>query len=371
MSRIASIPESSLATGQNVVEAASHEVIPAENRDARGRLGGVDSIRALAACIVVFGHIGLFPDVAVLSSHSILHSLARISAFTWNGPASVIVFFVVSGLCIHLPFRGSRQLQPVPFLLRRMCRIGVPVLVAFLFSAFVLKNTSGLNNVVWSVVCEAIYYLLYPALLPLGRRFGWVTLICVSYVVSFALAFTHLRDLAAGNNGYDALGYSLTWLIGLPCWLLGVWLAENERRFRALPNGQIYLVRLAFFLLMVVLRIVKFHIHNPLASNCITLNLFALLACLWIGFEIAHYKQTKAPALFEWIGGWSYSLYHVHPLSTAILAVIGLGVLANSHAEIPHLLVLGLAFLFAYIFHLLFERPSHKLGIAISRRFSR
>lgn len=358
-------------TGAAISATHVREAAALEKRDSRGRLGGIDSIRALAACIVVLGHEGLFPEGAVHSSHMIFRDLARLSAATWNGPASVIVFFVISGFCIHLPFRGSRPLQPVSFLLRRVVRIGIPAVAALLFTTYVLKNSAGLNNVIWSIICEAIYYLLYPAILPLGRRFGWLSLVGVSYLVSYALAFTHLHRLNAGFNGYDALGTSLTWLIGLPCWLLGCWLAENERRFPALPLNRIWLIRLVFFLLMMVLRIVKFHVHTPLASNCITLNLFAILACLWLGLEIAHFKETKAPRFFEWMGEWSYSLYLMHPLAVATLLLLGMSSLTGSGAETAHLLVLGFAFLLAYAFHRAFERPAHKLAIMVSRPFSK
>jgi peptidoglycan/LPS O-acetylase OafA/YrhL len=365
VSVIAETPEAALPTTH------AREAATPEKRDSRGRLGGIDSIRALAACVVVLGHQSLFPETAVHSSHVIFRTLARISAASWNGPASVIVFFVISGLCIHLPFRGSRPLHPVSFLLRRAFRIGIPAIAALLLTTYVLKNPSGLGGVIWSIICEAIYYLLYPALLPLGRRFGWLSLIGVSYIASFTLAFTHLHQLSAGFNGYDALGHSLTWLIGLPCWLLGCWLAENEKHFPALTKSQIWLLRVGIFLVMVVLRIVKFHAHTPLASNCLTLNVFAILACIWLGLEIAYFKQTQVPRFLEWMGEWSYSLYLIHPLSIGVFALLGLSALARSGNEILHLLTVGSAFLMAYVFHLLFERPSHRLAIIVSRPFNK
>jgi peptidoglycan/LPS O-acetylase OafA/YrhL len=118
---------------------------------------------------------------------------------------------------------------------------------------------------------------------------------------------------------------------------------------------------------MVVLRIVKFHVHTPLASNCLTLNVFAILACFWLGLEISHFQRTQASGFFEWMGEWSYSLYLMHPLSIGVLALLGLSALARSGNEALHLITVGSAFLLAYLFHLAFERPSHLLAIVVSR----
>jgi peptidoglycan/LPS O-acetylase OafA/YrhL len=167
------------------------------------------------------------------------------------------------------------------------------------------------------------------------------------------------------------MGRSLTWLIGLPCWLLGCWLAENENHFPALTIRQIWPLRVGIFLVMVVLRIVKFHLHTPLASNCLTLNVFAILACFWMGLEIAHFKQTQASRFFEWMGEWSYSLYLMHPLSIGVLALLGLSAVVSSGNEVLHLFTVGSAFLLAYVFHLVFERPSHRLAIIVSRPFNK
>lgn len=100
-------------------------------------------------------------------------------------------------------------MQPAPFLLRRLIRIGVPTIAALLFANYVVRDSKGLNNMIWSILCETIYYLLYPLLLPLGRRFGWLFLIGVVYAVSFGLVFTHLQQLSIAENNYDAFGTSL------------------------------------------------------------------------------------------------------------------------------------------------------------------
>src|SRR5690242_18982998 len=97
------------------------------------------------------------------------------------GPAAVIVFFVISGFCIHYPFRGVERLQVSSFLARRYIRIGIPALAAMGLAgwtgvqALLLKSPSfaftldairhvndGHTGLIWSLVCELIYYTCYP-----------------------------------------------------------------------------------------------------------------------------------------------------------------------------------------------------------------
>lgn len=93
---------------------------------------GVDAIRFICAAIVVMGHFNVFPasfdgrDFGRMVEISV--SLTKI---LWNGPAAVIVFFIISGFCIHYPqFRkGSDGLDIGSFYLKRFMRIGIPAAI--------------------------------------------------------------------------------------------------------------------------------------------------------------------------------------------------------------------------------------------------
>jgi peptidoglycan/LPS O-acetylase OafA/YrhL len=334
-------------------------------RDRRGRFRGIDSVRALSAATVVLGHIGFFSS-AHSHSHYVPDTLIRILAFLWNGPAAVIVFFVISGFCIHLPYRGGRPIELPSYLSRRILRIGIPALVAVAFALGVLHVYWILSAVMWSILCEVVYYILYPMLRKLGQRFGWLLLIGVTYIAGLALVVTHLRLLVLENNAYTALGFGWTWLLGLPVWLMGCWLAEYVESFPVLSAARLWGLRCGIVLLSIVLRVVKFHMTNPAASNCVTLNLFAIAACLWIGCEIQHFEHTEASPTLEWAGTWSYSLYLVHPmvpLALGLLPVRGMeGIL--DHFRFVLLLI---TFPLAYVFYRLVEKPSHLVAVKVSR----
>ena len=339
-------------------------------RDNRGRLRGVDSIRAVAACVVVFGHLGLFSDSTVHSSSRILSAAARISLTTWNGPAAVMVFFVVSGFCIHLPFRGDRRLAPASFLSRRLLRVGLPLLCGYILSKFILNDMTAFLGVSWSVFFEIVYYLLYPVIRPIAVRVGWTTIFLSTYLVSVVLGLANLHRLQLDHNGYNALGLPVTCLIGIPCWFLGCCLAEKERLFPLVSSTRIWVFRLFIFALSVVLRVAKFHVSTPFASNIFTLNLFAVVALFWLGCEIAYYKKHNPWRFLEWVGTWSYSIYLTHILTGVSVALIG-SQLLTSVITFFHPTLILLAFAFSYVFYWIVEFPSHRLAIAVSRRLTR
>ena len=330
------------------------------------RLRGVDSIRIICALIVALGHFGIF-GVTAHPSSTYLNEAKRVSGLLWNGPAAVIVFFIISGFCIHLPFRGGRPLNVPVFMARRFLRVGIPVLIAIGFAEYVLKDTSGIFSVTWSILCEIIYYALYPALRIAAQRSSWNILIASSFVVSFVLALLNFPLLVETHNSYTAFGSGLTWLIGLPCWLLGCKLAENLDQVKAPMTSRLWAYRAGIFALAVVLRVAKFHVYSPLASNCFTLNLFAFPAYLWLGYEIAYFRQRRPVPVLEWMGTWSYSLYLVHPLCWGIISAFHISLLKEA-IDSAHFVVVIFALCLSYLFFLLIERPSQLLA-AKSKEF--
>jgi peptidoglycan/LPS O-acetylase OafA/YrhL len=286
----------------------------------------------------------------------------------FNGPAAVVIFFIVSGFFIHLPqTRKNSELNIRRFYIRRAIRIGIPALFAVAaYEAFGYLKLSEINQtVLWSIICEAIYYVLYPGLLVLGRKHGWISVVLISYAIALVLCLTNLQALRASGNSYVALGW-LTWIVGLPCWILGCWLAENRQRFKPVKSRQIWLARAAIFAIAFLLRIAKFHSHSVLFSNCFTLNAFALPVTAWIGIELASSARLGTSSVLEWVGKWSYSLYLVHPIAYAILALAGISEINGS--ERYHLIRIASALVFSYCFYLAIEKPAHRLAILASRR---
>ena len=95
----------------------------------------LDSLRGLAALAVVFWHLALVvfdaPDGSPYWSGAELVKLFRISPLypLIAGPEAVIVFFILSGFVLSLPWIRNHKVLYVPFLVKRVCRIYVPYLI--------------------------------------------------------------------------------------------------------------------------------------------------------------------------------------------------------------------------------------------------
>jgi peptidoglycan/LPS O-acetylase OafA/YrhL len=323
-------------------------------------VGGLDTVRLVCALAVVFGHIGFVPIFGPVPSGSSLERAAR--AVYYNaipGPAAVIVFFVVSGFCIHYPYRDGARIPYLSYYARRYVRILFPMAAAIaLGNAVGVKLTLLTDSILWSLVCEEIYYLIYPLLRRLGSRFGFRRVILVSYVLSLGVFLT---DPRAGN--YPSYGAGLNWLLGLPVWLAGCELAEVVSRPQPVPSRRaIWAWRLGVWGSAFVASVLRF--HSPLKYP-LTLNLFGFLAALWLVREISYRRAFPAPPVLERGGRWSYSIYLVHLLAVALFGLLGLpdlGRYANWFLLTTFVLV-G-----CYLFARLIEFPSHRFARLVGTR---
>lgn len=331
-----------------------------------GKVSGLNSIRFICALWVFFGHGAQPPLEGIFNRHSTVGLfLAGLYNNLWVGPAAVIIFFVVSGFCIHHPYADSlRRPNLAAFYARRFIRLLIPVAIAVPLGAVVNVQLQLFNDsILWSLLAELIYYVLYPALRVLRVRLGsWNPLLIVSFAASYAVVLT---DPHAGN--YPSYGPSLNWLLGFPCWILGCALAESTRSSEQVhvTAGAIWSWRSLLFAAAWVCSALRFHsaIGFPW-----TLNLFALLAAAWLRREIFYHRRISASAWIEWAGEWSYSLYLVHLIAAASF------VLFLPHVGEPWLRwLIFCPFVLAssYVFYLLVERPSHAAARRVARVLQR
>jgi len=295
----------------------------------KARIQGLDTVRALAALSVMFAHLaGPF--------------MPGFSKYLFTGMPAVVAFFVVSGFCIHYPYREL----PVPvraFWIARAVRILVPSVSAMALAAAAgVKEYDFVNGyILWSIVCELFYYACYPLLLVLARMLGWRALWAVSFVISYVIVCSIKSDQFGNVHNY---GWWLNWIVLLPTWLIGCLLADEIRTDKAL--GGVWAWRAATgctasFLYWSTFNFIGFNF---------TMNAFALLVVFWVRSEISAAKENPSLAL-EWVGRWSYSLYLVHVIVAAFLAI-------RLRIENP-MIVIPAALACSYAFYVAVERPAH------------
>ncbi|MFZ5669653.1 MAG: acyltransferase family protein [Pseudomonadota bacterium] len=320
------------------------------------RLVGLDSIRFLCAAIVVFAHTGQPPlRNGIDTTHPIGRLVDAGLANIWSSAAAVIVFFVVSGFCIHHAYAERNRIGSLSeYYVRRYVRILIPAIGAILISAAIGLNLSLFeDSILWSIAAEIIYYTIYPALLPLRRRLGsWLPLIGIAFVLAFAVAGSRPHEAE-----YPMFGLQLNWLLGLPCWLLGCWLADLAASGRVWRLASfVWPLRLAAWSAMIGCSILRY--HTPIGYPW-TLNLFAILAALWLGAETAYLSRHPPPRWLEWCGRWSYSLYLTHKLTNQAIGWLSPPTLGP---VLDWSLRFGLLLLGAYVFYLACEKPAHGLA---------
>ena len=101
------------------------------------RIEGLDIIRFILAFIVLVGHMGLpFPDFNSINNIYIIYFF-KLFGLIFNGPAAVIIFFILSGFVIHFPFINNyNKINIQSFYLRRLIRIIIPVLFMLILANF-------------------------------------------------------------------------------------------------------------------------------------------------------------------------------------------------------------------------------------------
>jgi peptidoglycan/LPS O-acetylase OafA/YrhL len=309
-----------------------------------------------------------------------LHFILRgIYGNIWSGAAAVIIFFVISGICVHFPVASvvcnqNRRLKELlnlrEFYLRRYLRILIPAGIAISIDYFTgEKLTLFQDSILWSLLAELVYYTIYPLLLLLRIRLrSWGPIITTAYISALLLAAT---NPIAGN--YPSFGPASNWILGLPCWLLGCALAEKSGSNEVVQRGgvtalSVWTWRSSIFIAACFCSVLRY--HSPIGYPW-TLNFFAILCAFWLRREISYRNVKMPPQLLERAGAWSYSLYLMH--LPAAHAFSKLAVRMGMRSADPVLLYFACCFWalgICYAFYLIIEKPAHEFARYIAKAIS-
>jgi peptidoglycan/LPS O-acetylase OafA/YrhL len=277
------------------------------------------------------------------------------------GPAAVIVFFVISGYCIHRPYRHVRELPLLHYFIRRFVRVLFPMIVAIvLASPFGVSLALFTSTILWSLLAELIYYSLYPLLRIVSEKTGWKWVIILAYG-----GWIVLLAMYPQAPNYASYGAHLNWVMGLPCWLLGCLLAERDatKDVNPISGFEIWAWRFLTWALATTCGVLQFHSRVHYSW---TLNIFALVVFFWLSKEIGFHAIRKASPLFAWAGLWTYSLYLTHEIAFAAFSRLHLSQISILLNWCVAILVMLVA---AYLFYLVVEKPGHLLA-RYSARFA-
>lgn len=375
---------------------------PATTKVERGGLAVIDYLRALAAMGVVVFHARVAMWVGWRTIHEApqdFSALARAAA--WLAlPAPglgslVMLFFVVSGFCVHLPYArpgaivgwkayGARRILRIlpPYLAAALASLGliawlVPAASADVSWAAVLTMTQnysrGLhefisgaqpatNPALWSLPVEAELYLTYPLLRVLVRRWGWRGALMITGGISLAATFAYHAAgwwMLAGN-------FAAYWVI----WNAGAWLAERWVNHDLVAPPR-WFAGLALIALVA---------SGGLALRGETggaMNLASGLGYFWLTWwlvargELARVRVSWLDRALRRLGEQSYSLYLVH-FPVLLIFAVGWGRWFGGKPAnfVVTLAAAAAVWPAAWLFYRLVERPSHAAARTLGRSWT-
>lgn len=357
---------------------------PPTARAASERIGSLDSLRGIAALIVVFYHCSLVvPGVypSLLSNLPMRVVLA--------GPEAVYVFFVLSGFVLYLSLqRHDRDTWRV-FAARRLARLYPPVVGAVLVSAalFVLvapgpmpalqgwftdlswseplslellaghfllldpNRFHTLDNPMWSLVVEVRLSLLFPFIAAGVRRWPAATMIGCLGLSSLS------RHVLLAGHPVGAVDPFFTFQF-LDLFALGAWMA----RYRAPVASLVRRVPALLYALATLFALVE-------QGRAVPFMIYAAAVLLVAAsFSYAALARLYALRPLVWLGERSFSLYLIHMpllLTTVHLLAARLPIAVILAGTVPLCLV-G-----AELFWRAVERPSIRLSRAVGRHLAR
>jgi peptidoglycan/LPS O-acetylase OafA/YrhL len=343
------------------------------------RLQNVQGLRAIAAVLVVFVHLGgpqgfTATNLGHQDPFWLVHPI---------GNTGVDLFFAISGLIMIVTTTRVRHglSGAGKFLLRRAIRIYPPYVVVTLilfipriFHPARASTTSGLLPsltlwptaefpilfVGWTLTYEMYFYLIFAASILVPNRYkfavlaGWAAL-----TVAVALTVSQLSPLLGLIGG----PLNLEFLLGVA---VGQMLLTN--RLRA-PVASI-IVGVAGVLVTYLLWIGPGHDVPNAWVRVLGVGLPAAL--ILYGVVGLEHKGTRLPKKINQLGDMSYALYLVHPI---VLAGAGVAVRRLPPTPVVAVLVglgvLVIAFIAAVIFRRLVEQPLLKVLQRLTSRGTR
>ena len=356
----------------------------------------LDSLRGFAALTVVFYH---FSQIcSPRDVHLLLRTPLRLLV---AGHQAVLLFFLLSGFVLTLPYQRRSRLNYGSFLLKRVCRIYLPYLGALALAILcdrylsryghfhnywfdltwtapvttrlVLQHIlflgnydwSQFNTAFWSLVYEMRISLVFPwiAVAVLRLRTAWMLLSAFALSFSYlplALLITRTFHLSSSNGAINStltLHYAAFFLIGS---LMAKHLQQINRWYARLSSMQSATMAFLALLLYAFSDASSMVQRFPIPKNLYDWPIAAGAAMLMIlAMNSRPVHRLLTGRTIHHLGRISYSLYLIH--GTVLFALIHT---LYGHIPLSMLLLLYLAITLAVteIFYRLVERPTMTLG---------
>ncbi|PGV53358.1 acyltransferase [Bacillus sp. AFS037270] len=365
------------------------------------RYDELDSLRGLAALSVVIYHALNLTITNWSEINNIIWRLCMYSPLRllWSGHQSVILFFVLSGFVLSLPFYRTKVDSTFYFqyLIKRICRIYIPFAIsigAAILTRIYLTGTVNLeglwigqiswkpilqhlflidmfnqnyfNPVVWSLVHEMRISIIFPIIIAVILKYNWKNVLTCSWILSVLAIVMHylFQDkVDITTNYFDTFHYILMFVVGSL-------MAKHKENLIRLYNSVKLNLKYGVLLLGYCLYAYSIGIHIPFFGRYIG-DWFTTLGSMLIITTVISGSLLSKPLLLKpivFIGKISYSVYLSHLIIFLALTNNFLGKWTNSEIWIVGLL---LTFIISTISYYSIEINSMKLGKNLANRVTK
>ncbi|MGF9741828.1 acyltransferase [Priestia megaterium] len=374
------------------------------------RIDSLDSIRGIASLIVVIFHCLLSFMVFYKANYFNEFSNEAIALFTlsplhtiWAGKEAVLLFFVLSGFVLSIPFYKGEAPKYRVYIVRRFFRIYIPYIVIMAISVFLVtffldyKNVHGLsstynnrwdhtvsfkaiisyilmldydtanvNGVVWTLYHEMRISIIFPLFLAIISRFKLVNSIILSLALNVCLfIFLDLLGFMAKGNFLSFLLPPLkSSLYYCTFFIFGAILSKYRLDISKLKVLNPYLKFMLFVLSLALINCrwvtTTIGIDNVKATDFISVLGILLLFSMILSSSKAESILTKKPLL--WLGKISYSLYLIH---IPILMMVTIFLSKFIPIELTFILVPIICLPIAHFTHKHLEMKANNIGKVI------
>lgn len=361
---------------------------PLENPKREGRrFHELDSMRGLAAIIVVFGH---FLDMFYMHLDKSAGAWRPLLYIVLSGHESVMYFFVLSGFVLSLPYiRGKSQPYPL-FVWRRTLRIYGPYLGSLALALIgcalwggrtittgwrpetwssitaqtVIQHLLFLGNydygrynvVIWSLVYEMRISIIFPLLFVITSKVK----LYYSLLIMAGLTLTGVRG--DGHSYLITLEYMAVFMVGI---LLAIHLGRlsdfyNQRTFA----GQVAIIIVSALFYFLGHRLILIGPLWHLGDMPIVLGAAGFII---VGLNFSAAKRMLLSLIPVFLGRISYSLYLIHGIVLFAMASILRGKVSHC---IFFFLFVPTAILLSWVFYAAVEGPFMVMSRNVGRRNS-
>ncbi|MEK4581196.1 MULTISPECIES: acyltransferase family protein [Bacillus] len=371
----------------------------------------LDSLRGIAAIIVLLGHfLALFP---ILGKKVMYSTFGAYFSVLWQGHSAVIIFFVLSGFVLSLPFYKGAEFNYLKYLIKRVCRIYIPYIV-ILFIAIGIKlgihskigtipglvqwgswnievsfnrvmdhilflrefNSDAFIMVIWSLVHEMRISIVFPLIIFLLLRVNWKVSIGIAMFLS-VIGYLLMKNIPSEFNMPVSTNYFIT-LHYSSMFIIGALLAKNREylvskiinlkaKYLLLPLGLLFFSypRIPFMLLSKLIGEIDYELYLIIIDWYIC---FGAVLIILSALSSKLFSKLLLIKPVQFIGEISYSLYLVHPI--VLLTTVHI-----FYGKISVPLILLISFIFTMVVSVLcykfIEIPSIKIGRKLAAENSR